>query len=427
MMLITESYRELNARLHKHSDKFGMGGAKWAMRAVSMCRQYGCKTILDYGCGKGALKKSLMAWDVQEYDPAIPGKNHAAPADLVVCTDVLEHIEPELLDSVLAHMVSMTDKRLLFCISTKLAKTHLLPDGRNPHLSHHDATWWKDKLGKYFRVADWNVEKESVYGEAVPIKELPAIETVSAMEEVERIEHMRLNSKRISARLRDDIPPHGRTAILVCGGPSLNMTCGGIPYENGDIFTVSIAHRLMIERGIVPHAHIDCDPREHKARQIGRPHPSVHYWLASCIHPEYLDKLSDNIVTLWHLHNGPETADALFNEIEPDGWLCIGGGSVGLRAISLLYSQGYRSFSVHGMDCSHAGSERYAGEHLGKNAQPVLRVRCGDRWFDSNLSLVDYARQFCDDLRLWEGASFKMHGEGLLQHMIKTSQTGELQ
>ena len=156
MMLITESYRELNARLHKHSDKFGMGGAKWAMRAVSMCRHYGCKTILDYGCGKGALKKSLMAWDVQEYDPAIPGKNHAAPADLVVCTDVLEHIEPELLDSVLAHMVSMTDKRLLFCISTKLAKTHLLPDGRNPHLSHHDATWWKDKLGKYFRVADWN-------------------------------------------------------------------------------------------------------------------------------------------------------------------------------------------------------------------------------------------------------------------------------
>jgi hypothetical protein len=34
--------------------------------------------------------------------------------------------------------------------------------------------------------------------------------------------------------------------------------------------------------------------------------------------------------------------------------------------------------------------------------------------------MVDYARQFLDDLRLWHGATFRVHGDGLLAHMIHT-------
>jgi hypothetical protein len=421
LMLITEAYREQNAELHQRMSHYGTGGAKWKWAVLNILDLEGLETVLDYGCGKGDLKRSLPNRKVFEYDPAIEGKTVATPADLVVCTDVLEHIEPELIDNVLDHILSVTNKKLLFSISTIPAKK-FLADGRNAHLSLQDSHWWLEKLSKNFRVVEWKITDKSVQGKAIPIRELAPIVTISAMAESDRIEHMRVNSKAIKARLQDNIPPHDRTAILVCYGPSLKQTYRTIPAEQGDIFTVSGAHKFLFEKGIFPFAHIDCDPRPHKTEQMGFPVRGVKYWMASCVHPSYIEKLRDQDVALWHLHNGPETQDALFNEIEPDGWLLLGGGSVGLRAVSLLYSQGYRKFSVHGMDCSHADGERFAGQHLGKNAQPVQKVRCGERWFDSNLSLIDYARQFLDDLRLWPSAEFSFHGDGLLQHMIKESQ-----
>lgn len=250
------------------------------------------------------------------------------------------------------------------------------------------------------------------------ISEVPQIVTVSALPETQRIENMRINSRKVDARLVDNMPAHDRTAVLCCSGPSLAGTWAVARDEDGDIFTVSNAHDFMIERGIIPLAHMDCDPRPHKAAMV-TPNELVCYWIASCIDPNYLDKLAGHHVALWHLHNGPEVQTALFDEIEPNGWLLIGGGSIGLRAVSLLYSQGYRKFSIHGMDCSHDDGAHHAAPHTGKNAQPTIRVRCGGKWFHTTSSLVDYARQFLDDLRLWPGASFKMHGNGMLQEMCK--------
>ncbi len=66
------------------------------------------------------------------------------------------------------------------------------------------------------------------------------------------------------------------------------------------------------------------------------------------------------------------------------------------------------------MDCSGG----YVAAHTGKKRDEIS-IRCGDTWFRSNLSLIDYARQFLDDMRLWQGATFKMHGNGLLQAMCR--------
>ncbi len=419
-MLITEDYRAQNAQLHK-SPKFGVGGAKWASRVSSIAQKNNCETILDYGCGKGMLGKALFYREIREYDPAVEGKNIVEPADLVVCTDVLEHIEPELLDSVLQHLHSLTHKVLFFYISTKLALNHVLPDGRNPHLSFHDAEWWKEKLSRLFNLSNWSVEKNGCYAEGVPIRELGQITAISAMDDIRRNENVRRNCAATDRRVQDGIAPHDRTATLVCYGPSLKETW---PLLRGleDIYCVGAAHRFLIEREVVPYAMIDCDPRARNVDQIGEPHKSVRYWLASCVDPSYLTKLSGHDVSLWHLHNGPVSADFIWS-IEPEAWLLVGGGSVGLRAISLLYARGYRKFDIHGMDSSYVdgavGGIQYAGPHADQNPKRLLDIRCGDRWFKTNPSLVDYARQFLDDLRLWEGASFRMFGDGLLQEMCR--------
>lgn len=258
--------------------------------------------------------------------------------------------------------------------------------------------------------AAWNAVKD--------VHLVPAIQSIPAWSESARFENVKSNCRKISGRLQDGLPAHKRTAVLVCYGPSLKDTWHVARDTKGDVFTVSAAHGFMIDHGVIPYAQIDCDPRPHKAAQFGTPHHGVKYWLGSCVHPDYLDRLVTHHIQLWHLHNGEEAANNIWS-IEPEAWLCVGGGSVGLRSISLLYTQGYRHFEIHGMDCSNAQTgEMYAGKHLGKD-RATLNVRCGDKWFVSTLSMIDYARQFLDDLRLWPGATFRVHGNGLLAHMVQ--------
>jgi 2-polyprenyl-3-methyl-5-hydroxy-6-metoxy-1,4-benzoquinol methylase len=148
-MLISPEYAGLNRQLHDSRRDYGAIGHKWIGKAAEICRRYGYKTVLDYGCGKGTLKARSPEWmAVFEYDPAIEGKETPHPADLVVCTDVLEHVEPDCLDAVLSH-IRECGKRYLLVVNTTPSNKRL-SDGRNAHLIVEDHDWWRHKLGAYF-------------------------------------------------------------------------------------------------------------------------------------------------------------------------------------------------------------------------------------------------------------------------------------
>lgn len=149
--LISADYARLNAQLHRENVHYGVGGAKHAPTVQKLAESLGSTSVLDYGCGKGMLAKSLP-YPIWEYDPAIPEKAEAPrPADLVICTDVLEHIEPEKLTYVLADLRRVTRKLGYYVIHTGPAgKT--LPDGRNTHLIQRGEAWWRKNLSKYFTV-----------------------------------------------------------------------------------------------------------------------------------------------------------------------------------------------------------------------------------------------------------------------------------
>ena len=140
--LISEAYRLQNRELHATSMDYGTSGQKH--RAI--VERYMAGTALDYGCGKATLGLP------NAYDPAIPGLDSPpAPADLVVCTDVLEHVEPEFLDNVLDDLRRVTRNVLLVAVSTVPAKK-FLPDGRNAHLIVKPLDWWEAKLATRFVV-----------------------------------------------------------------------------------------------------------------------------------------------------------------------------------------------------------------------------------------------------------------------------------
>jgi hypothetical protein len=154
-MLISEAYKEQNKALHSVGN-YGISGAKWAPAVANMAQVVGTKDILDYGCGQRTLEKSL-GYEIRNYDPCIPGLDEAPePAQLVVCSDVLEHIEPECLDAVLDDLERVVLGFGFFVIANRPAKK-ILPDGRNAHLIQEGPRWWLPKLCQRFEIAQVNV------------------------------------------------------------------------------------------------------------------------------------------------------------------------------------------------------------------------------------------------------------------------------
>lgn len=151
MSLISEEYCSLNAKLHEAEPGYGTKGGMWAPVVLEMAESLETKDILDYGSGKGTLANNIP-FTIRQYDPAISVKNASPrPADIVVCTDVLEHVEPDKLDSVLDHLQDLTRRAVFLNIATILALKSL-EDGRNAHLIVENIEWWLPQIMKRFEI-----------------------------------------------------------------------------------------------------------------------------------------------------------------------------------------------------------------------------------------------------------------------------------
>lgn len=168
---VTPEYLGLQRQMHAKAN-YGISGHKHAKTvhslAQQMAKKYGSVSVLDYGCGQSTLKSALDSFppiknlEWREYDPAIPGKDsEPEPADIVVCSDVLEHIEPACLANVLDHLEALTKKLIFVWIDTAEA-VKVLPDGRNAHISLHPPDWWYRKIKARFIVAESSVYQRAV-------------------------------------------------------------------------------------------------------------------------------------------------------------------------------------------------------------------------------------------------------------------------
>lgn len=164
MMLISPEYQAEQARLHAEREDYGVASLQYANIVGTLIAKLEVDSILDYGCGKGRLAMAFhrnppqRSFAMELYDPAI--ERYAGlpdPADMVISIDVLEHIEPELLDDVLDHIKQLARHYVFLTIHTGPA-VKTLSDGRNAHLTQEGAVWWMPKL-----LARWSlVEAKSI-------------------------------------------------------------------------------------------------------------------------------------------------------------------------------------------------------------------------------------------------------------------------
>lgn len=153
-MLISDAYRDLNSRQHHERPDWGLQSAKYAEFVKELCDRMKLTTFLDYGCGKRALEMILSPHGIKatNYDPAFPEySTPPEPHELVVCTDVLEHIEPECLDDVLKDLKRVTKDVAFFVVATR-ASIRNMPDGTNPHRIVEGKAWWYERIRPYFSI-----------------------------------------------------------------------------------------------------------------------------------------------------------------------------------------------------------------------------------------------------------------------------------
>lgn len=159
--LISDAYRQEQARLHRDNPGYGVAAVGMAPLVAQAVRRMRPETILDYGAGKQRLATALSRLispvpPILAYDPAIPElAEPPEPADLVVCLDVLEHIEPSCLDAVIQDLARVTRYCLLASIATGPARK-VLSDGRNAHLIQQPSEWWLPRIWSQFHIRTLN-------------------------------------------------------------------------------------------------------------------------------------------------------------------------------------------------------------------------------------------------------------------------------
>ncbi len=165
MELISRHYRKMNQKLHKSPRGFGASGHRWVTQIHTVIHMLDLRSILDYGCGQETFWTKfrdcypIVAQDISYvgYDPAVSKKDSLPHGkfDLIICTDVLEHIEPEYLINVIEHLFSFARRAVFFNIAICPANKRL-SDGRNAHLIVKSGEWWINQISAVV-INGWNV------------------------------------------------------------------------------------------------------------------------------------------------------------------------------------------------------------------------------------------------------------------------------
>lgn len=151
--MISDKYRRLNREAHK-DPAYGTTAHIHAPFLQGILDRAQAETLLDYGCGKQTLRAAVTGVDYRGYDPALPGLDAPPePADAVYCGDVMEHVEPEFTDAVLADVIRLAVKVAVFVICCAPG-ARVLGDGKPAHRNVHQAEYWRTKLAAFGRMEE---------------------------------------------------------------------------------------------------------------------------------------------------------------------------------------------------------------------------------------------------------------------------------
>lgn len=138
------------AKLHREK-RYGVSSERphvvERIQAFVDARKDSIRSILDYGCGQSLLFNRLKGdFEFVRYDPALLWVSEKPYRffDLVLCTDVMEHVPEEEVDAVLADIAA--SGRILYFIVSLDDRAGTLGDGTPLHCTVRPVGWWVERI-----------------------------------------------------------------------------------------------------------------------------------------------------------------------------------------------------------------------------------------------------------------------------------------
>ena len=207
--------------------------------------------------------------------------------------------------------------------------------------------------------------------------------------------------------------PHGGTAVLVGGGPSVLAYLPTIKEQSktATIFAFNGTMGLLCDHGIPVDQFVLLEAREESTRFLDRGE-AYNYLISSQCHPSAFTKVRGKRVTLWHPHY------AGVQEIIGDRECAlIGGGStVGLQALSIAFALGFRNIHLYGYDSSYSTGAGHAYPQPENDNDRADEVRVNGKTFLATNWMVRQAVEFQSAAQQLAEADtvVSVHGFGLL-------------
>jgi len=162
-----------------------------------------------------------------------------------------------------------------------------------------------------------------------------------------------------------DINPN--MAILVCGGPSLEMTKDALVrshWAGGKIICVNGTYDWCIRNNLKPSMMILLDARETSTRFVEQEVLGCKYLLASQCHPRAFELCKDRDTYIWHACSGGDVEVEILNEYYFGYTYPVTiGTTVGVRSISLLRMLGFNRIQIFGLDSCWLEGENHSYPH----------------------------------------------------------------
>lgn len=155
-MSLLKQYR----KLADEGDKFhGLTILQHAKQLGGIVKANGIDSMIDWGCGRGdAYFDPHNVWKtigirpsrIQLYDPSFKHRNKppSRQADLVVCSDVLEHIPEPDVPAFVANLFAHAKKHVWASVCCRPADK-CFPDGTNLHVTLRPLVWWYDTFTEH--------------------------------------------------------------------------------------------------------------------------------------------------------------------------------------------------------------------------------------------------------------------------------------
>lgn len=219
-------------------------------------------------------------------------------------------------------------------------------------------------------------------------------------------------------------PAHNGSVLLVGGGPSLKDCLGKLRFHQGrggELWALNNTHDWLIERGIIPDAHVMLDSRKENAAFVRKPRKGVRYLISAYCHPDVFEALEGFNVTLWM--SEMEGAQPLVKHIQHKPVCLVGGGAtVGMKAMFLAYLAGFRTLHFFGFDSSYKDGENHAYKQELNDKESRAEIVANGRTFVCAPWMAKQAMEFQQQARqlLKLGCRLTVHGDGLIPWIMET-------